>query len=105
MSQDIRHDWKKWSKQLNLLKNLQISQCFKSPKFGKIKQISSYHFSDASDSGQASVLRLVSESRRINSRLLMGKACVAFIEYMTIACSSNFIAQDLSTTTEGTLTC
>ena len=51
MPQDIGNDWKKWSNQLNLLKNLHISRCFKPPKFGRIKETSIHHFSDASDSG------------------------------------------------------
>ena len=49
--QDIVNDWKKWSNQINLLHNLHISQCFKPPKFGRIKETSIHHFSDASDSG------------------------------------------------------
>ena len=54
--QDIGNDWKKWSNQLNLL-NPHISRCFKLPKFGRIKEISIYHFSDASDSGYGQAKR------------------------------------------------
>ena len=84
--QDIGNNWKKWNNQLNLLKNLHISRCFKPPKFGRIKETSIHHFSDASDSGygQASYLRLVSETGRINCCLLMGIAHVAPIKYITI---------------------
>ena len=80
--QDMVNDWKKWSNQINLLQNLHISQCFKPPKFGRIKETSIHHFSDASDSGygQASYLRLVSETERINCCLPMGKARVAPIK-------------------------
>ena len=81
-----KNDWKGWSNQLNLLKNLHINQCFKAPKFGRIKKISIHHFSDASNSGysQASYLRLVSETGRINCCLLMGKPRVAIIKYIAI---------------------
>ena len=77
---------KKWINQLNLLRNVHITRCFKPPKFGRIKETSIHHFSDASDSsyGQASYLRLVSETGRINCCLLMGKARVAPIKYITI---------------------
>ena len=84
--QDIGNDWKKWINQLNLLKNLHITLCFRPPKFGRIKETSIHNFSDASDSGyaQASYLRLVSETGRINYCLLMGKAREAPIKYITI---------------------
>ena len=57
-------DWKKWSYQLNWLKNLHMRRCFKPPKFSRIREISIHHFSDLSDSGydQASYLHLVSET-------------------------------------------
>ena len=84
--QDIGNYWKKWSNQLNLLRNLHISQCFKPPRLSRVKESSIYHFSDASDSGycQASYVHLVSETGRINCCLLMGKARVAPIKYITI---------------------
>ena len=69
--------------QLNLLKNLHITRCFKPPKFGRIKKTIIYHFSDASDSGygQASYLRLVSDTGRTNCCLLTVKTRVAPIKY------------------------
>ena len=84
--QDIGNDWKKWINQLNLLKNLHITRCFKPPKFGRIKETNIHHFSDASDTGygQASYLRLVSETGRINWCLFMGETRVAPIKYITI---------------------
>ena len=86
VSQNIGNDWKKWSNQLNLLKNLHIKQCFKPPKFGRIKEIYIHHFSDARDRGygQASYLQLFIKTGRTNCCLLMGKACVAPIKYITI---------------------
>ena len=66
---DIRNNWKKRNNQLNLLKNLHISQRFKPPtKFDRIKEISIHHFSDKSDggSGQENFLRFVSKTGRIN---------------------------------------
>ena len=84
--QDIGKDWKKWINQLNLLKNLHITRCFKPPKFGRTKKTSIHHLSDTSDNsyGQASYLCLVSENGRINCCLLMGKASVAPIKYIII---------------------
>ena len=84
--QDLGNDLKKWSNQLNLLKNLHINRCYKPPKFGRIKETSIHHFSDASDSvyGQAIYLHLVSETERINCSLLMGKSRVVPIKYITI---------------------
>ena len=81
--QDIGNGWKKRSNQLNLLKNLHITRCFKPTKIGRIKETSIHYFSDASDSGygQASYLSLVSETGRINCCLLMEIACVAPIKY------------------------
>ena len=95
--QDIGNDWKKWINQLNLLKNLHITRCFKPPKFGRIKETSIHHFSDASESGygQASNLRLVCETGRINCCLLMGKVLVAPIKYITIP-TMEFVAAFLS---------
>ena len=77
---------KKWINQLNLLRNVHITRCFKPPKFGRIKETSIHHFPDASDSGygQASYLHLVSETGRINCCLLLGKSCVAPIKYIMI---------------------
>ena len=84
--QDIGNGWKKRSNQLNLLKNLHITRYFKPTKIGRIKETSIHYFSDASDSGygQASYLSLVSETGRINCCLLIGKARVAPIKYITI---------------------
>ena len=84
--QDIGNGWKKRSNQLNLLKNLHITRCFKPTKIGRIKETSIHYFSDASDSGygQASYLSLASETGRINCCLLIGKARVAPIKYITI---------------------
>ena len=67
------------------MKNLHITRCFKPPKFGRIKETSIHHFSDASDSGygQASYLRLVIETGRITCCLLMGKSRVAPIKNIT----------------------
>ena len=86
MPQGIGNDWKKWINQLNLLKNLHITRCFKPPQFGRIKETSINHSSDANDNGyrQASYLRLVSGTGRISCCLFMGKARVAPIKYITI---------------------
>ena len=86
MPQDIGNDWRKWINQLNLLKNLHITRCFKPHKFGRIKETNIHHFSDASGIvyGQASYLRLVSETGRINWCLFMAKTRVAPIKYRTI---------------------
>ena len=98
MPQDRGDDWKKWGNQLNLLKNLHIRRCFKPLlKFNRIKETSIHHFSDASDSGygQASYLRLVSETERINCCLPMGKARVAPIKYIMVP-SMELVAGTLS---------
>ena len=70
----------------NTSKNLQISQCFKPPKLGRIKEFSIHHFPDASDSGygQAGYLQLFNKTERINCCLLMGKSHVVTIKCITI---------------------
>ena len=98
-----------WSNQLNLLKNLHISRCFKPPKLDRIKEISIHHFSDASDSGygQASYLQLFSKTGRINCCLPMGKARVAPFKYITISrmelVAATLVAATLSVKTSALL--
>ena len=78
--------WKKWESTLPLLENLTINRCYKPAEFGEVVESSIHHFADACDYGygQSSYLRLVDKSGRIHCSLVIGKARVAPIKYMTI---------------------
>ena len=83
---------------------------FKPPKFGRKKETSIHHFSDASKSsyGQASYLCHLSVKLEESIAVyLWEKPCSTHqIHYHTKdgTCSSNFISQNVSATTEGTPT-
>ena len=63
-----------------------LQRCFKPLGFGKVVDCSLHHFSDAckNGSGQVSYIRLVNEKGRILCSLVMGKACVALLKYISI---------------------
>ena len=54
-----------------------MAQYFKPTGFSKIKDASVHYFSDASETGYASYLQLVSEDNQIHSSLLIGKSRLA----------------------------
>ena len=63
-----------------------LRRCFKPLGFGKVAYCSLHHFSDAckNDYGQASYIRLLNEKGRIHCSLVMEKACVAPLKYISI---------------------
>ena len=64
-----------------------MKKCFIPPTFGKVKDCSLHHFSDACEKGmyvQITYLRAVDESGKVHCSLVMGKARVAPLKYITI---------------------
>ena len=63
-----------------------LRRCFKPLGFGKVVDCSLHHFSDACKNGygQASYIHLVNEKGRIHCSLVMGKARVAPLKYISI---------------------
>lgn len=84
--EDIYHHWNQWLTKLEGLDQLKIDRCFKPKNFGKIVDYSLHHFSDASETGygEASYLRLIDDTGRIHCTLLIGKARVAPLKYISI---------------------
>ena len=65
---------------------VQLGRCFKPHGFGKVVDCSLHHFSNACENGygQASYIRLVDDGGSIHNSLVMGKACVAPLKYISI---------------------
>ena len=84
--EDLRYAWLRWLHSLQGLEKLKVLQCYKPKKFGEIVDCSLHHFSDASETeyGQASYLRLVDNDGHIHCTLLMGKARVAPLKYVSV---------------------
>ena len=63
-----------------------MKRCFIPPIFGKIKDCRLQYFSDACEKGygQETYLRAVDEKGRVHCSLVMGKARVAPLKYITI---------------------
>ena len=63
-----------------------LRRCFKPHGFGKVVDCSLHHFLDACENGygQASYIRLGNEQGRIHCSLVMGKARVAPLKYISI---------------------
>ena len=63
-----------------------MKRCFIPPTFGKIKDCSLHYFSDACEKGygQVTYLCAVDESGKVNCSLVMGKARIVPLKYITI---------------------
>ena len=63
-----------------------MKRCFIPPTFVKIKDCSLHYFSDACEKryGQVTYLRAVDESGKVHCSLVMGKARVSPLKYITI---------------------
>ena len=63
-----------------------MKRCFIPPTFGKIKDCSLHYFSGACEKGygQVTYLCAVDESGKVNCSLVMGKARIAPLKYITI---------------------
>ena len=83
---DISNKWLKWKENLPNLEMVHLGRCLKSHGFGKVVDCSLHHFSNACKNGygQASYIRLVDEGGRIHCSLVMGKARVAPLKYISI---------------------
>ena len=86
ISEDMRYEWVKWLHSLQELEHVKIARCYKPKQFGRIVDCSLHHFSDASEIGygQVSYLRLRDNHGNIHCTLLIGKARVAPLKYISI---------------------
>ncbi|XP_057296286.1 uncharacterized protein LOC130625249 [Hydractinia symbiolongicarpus] len=84
--EDNCNDWNIWKDCIQPLEGFRIPRCFKPKKFGKIVHSSIHYFSDASEFayGQATYLRIVNESGRVHVCLVMGKARVAPLKFVSM---------------------
>ena len=78
--------WPAWKYNPLLLEDIKIERCFKPKKFGKIREYSLHHFSDASEYGygQSSYLRMVDENDQIHRSLVIGKSRVVPLKFISI---------------------
>ena len=79
-------EWVKWKYKLSGLESVHMKRCFIPPTFGKVKDCSLHYFSDACQKGYGQVthLHVVDESGKVHCSLVMGKARVAPLKYITI---------------------
>ncbi|XP_060596015.1 uncharacterized protein LOC132750093 [Ruditapes philippinarum] len=86
ISDNIYMQWQQWREDLQNLKTLQVTRCFKPDDFGDLVSVQFHHFSDASTNGygQCSYLRLQDHEGKIHCSLLMAKARVVPLKTMTI---------------------
>ena len=88
----------KWKCNLNILKNIKLSRCYKPEGFGQVVSNSLHHFSDASESGYGQVVyvRLVNAVGKIHCSLVIAKSHVApikgYFRYKTIT-SQNVLSE------------
>ena len=83
----IEDEWLKWMKMLPALENIiKVRRCFKPDNFGKVIDCSLHYFSDACEFGygQATYLRMVDDKGKIHCSLVMGKARVTPMKYVSI---------------------
>ena len=86
VSENMKYQFFKWRSQLERIHEIEIPRCYKPKTFGKVKECSLHHFSDASQEGygQASYLRIVNESGVVHCSLVMGKSRVAPTKFISI---------------------
>ena len=86
VSDEVQKEWTKWKGKLPALEEIEIQRCIKPADFGRVEESSIHHFSDASEDryGQASHLRLVNNQSVIHCVLLIGKARVSPLKYVSI---------------------
>ena len=82
----MQTEWQIWRSKLPVLEDIEVRRCIKPVGFEKIVESSIHHFSDASEDGygQASYLRLVNDQAEVHCILLMGKARVSPLKYVSI---------------------
>ena len=86
VSIDVQKEWIKWKGKLPALEEIEIQRCIKPALFGRVVESSTHHFLDASEDGygQATYLRLVNNQGVIHCVLLIGKARVSPLKYVSI---------------------
>ena len=86
VNEDIQEKWVKWKCNLNILKDIKLSRCYKPEGFSKVVSSSLQCFSDASENGYKQVvyMRLVNATGKIHCSLVIAKSCVAPIKYTSI---------------------
>ena len=79
-------EWIKWKDRLSDLESVLMKRCFIPPTFVKIKDCSLHYFSDACEKGygQVTYVCALDESGKVHCSLVMGKAQVAPLKYITI---------------------
>ena len=82
----LRPRWERWRSDLPQLSKLKVNRCFTPKDFGKVKKVEMHHFSDASSYayGQCSYLRIIDDQNRIHCSLVMAKARIAPLKYVTV---------------------
>ena len=98
ITESLKDSWKEWGLSLQLLKEFMIERCFKPKDFGQVSHCSLHHFSDASEIGygQVSYFRLINTTGRIHCSLVLSKARVAPLKYISIP-RLELVAATLST--------
>ena len=76
----------KWTNMLPALENIKLCRCFKPDNFRKVVDCSLHYFSDACEFGygQATYLCMVDDKGKIHCSLVMGKARVTPMKYVSI---------------------
>ena len=84
--ENLRYAWLRWLHSLQGLEKLKVSHCYKPKQSGEIVDCSLHHFSDAGETGygQVSYLRPMDNDGHTHCALLMGKACVAPLKYVSM---------------------
>ena len=82
----IQKRWLKWKSEIEELKNVEISRCYKPNDFGQVVKAELHHFSDASFKGygQCSYLRTVNKENQIHCSFVIGKARVTPLKSVTV---------------------
>ena len=86
VSDEVQKEWTKWKGKLPALEEIEIQRCIKPADFGRVVESSIHHFPDASEEvhGQASYLTLVKYQGVIHCVLLIWKAIVSPLKYVSI---------------------
>ena len=75
VDEGIQEKWAKWKFNLNILKDIRLSRCYKPERFGQVVSSSLHHFLDASENGYGQVVyeRLVNAIGKIHCSLVIAK--------------------------------
>ena len=85
VSEEVQKEWTKWKGKLLALEEIETQRCIKPIDFGRVVESSIHHFSDASKDryGQTTYLKLVNNQGVIHCVLLIGKARVSPLKYVS----------------------